>query len=114
MKCLKLRGIIQYCYSKLYYETLGLVASVQWEIVSIKFTGPSAEKNCSLLISSLPESHTNTPHHGQDIGDQLQGDFGPRGHQASKATPEECKKQKPTLTLCLLGSSQLYSRQVVP
>lgn len=61
MKCLKLRGIIQYCYSKLYYGTLGLVASVQWEIVSIKFTGPSVEKNCTLSISSLPESHTNTP-----------------------------------------------------
>lgn len=65
MKCLKLQGIIQYCYSKLYYETLELVTSVQWEIVSIKFMGPSTGKNCSLSISSLSESYTNTPHHGQ-------------------------------------------------
>lgn len=38
-----------------------------------------------------------------DVRGQLQEeDSGPSSHQASKATPEKCKKQKPTLTPCLL------------
>jgi hypothetical protein len=56
------------------------------------------EKAAALPISSLSESSATTPHHRG----QLQEDFGPRGHQASQAIAEECKKQKPTLTLSLL------------